>query len=45
MSLARLYRLLTARSTHYFLEYLFVCVFLFDVIYIYLLHRHAASLV
>jgi hypothetical protein len=39
MSLAAFVVFLRSRETHYFLEYLFVGVFVFDVIYIYMLHK------
>jgi hypothetical protein len=48
MSLAGFIGFLREGSPDYFLEYLFVCVFLFDVLYIYFLHkaaRHPAPIV
>jgi hypothetical protein len=45
MALATFIAFLHQGGTHYFLEYLFACIFLFDVLYIYLLHTapgHAA---
>ena len=39
MSLATVIGFLKEGGTHFFLEYLFACIFLFDVIYIYMLHK------
>jgi len=44
MSLATFIGFLKEGGTHYFLEYLFACIFLFDVIYIYMLHKASSAL-
>jgi hypothetical protein len=43
MSLAALLAFMQHGVTHYFLEYLFVGVFIFDVLYIYMLHKARAQ--
>jgi hypothetical protein len=42
MALATFLAFLRQGGTHYLLDYLFACIFLFDVIYVYLLHKAAA---
>jgi len=43
MSLAAFLAFLQEGKTHYFLEYLFVGVFVFDVLYVYMLHKARAQ--
>jgi hypothetical protein len=45
MALATYLAFLRQGGTHYLLDYLFACIFIFDVIYVYLLHKAGAGAV